>query len=302
MSQPCLPIPRRKRQRDEITDGGNDFDSIQSMDAEEYLSRVVRQAKKLPDVFVAIDGNDESSSESKGRNHVPIEGSAASLSYFFSGRTDLTPPLSNDVLPKDPAWMDTTISNFDKLRTYLETCKTKGIGGKKTNRTAFPPMKDRSGWHVFCVGKDEASGNSNSYFGDDGNNDENEDKDEEVPLWEKGVPSTGYQPSVRLILQMDQVLVRRVLSHLIHYICEGWSAFTPQRLAWIYALLSRLEKPIHRDDAAMLFSLLKVLTKTRARTKPNEKENLAKLNVLILLIGVYFEQGGGVAGVMSIKS
>ena len=70
----------------------------------------------------------------------------------------------------------------------------------------------------------------------------------------------------------------------------------------MYALLSRLEKPIHRDDAAMLFSLLKVLTKTRARTKPNEKENLAKLNVLILLIGVYFEQGGGVAGVMSIKS
>ena len=131
MSQPCLPISRRKRQREEITDGGNDFDSIQSMDAEEYLSRVVRQAKKLPDVFVAIDGNDdESSSESKGRNHVPIEGSAASLSYFFSGRTDLTPPPSTDVLPKDPAWMDTTISNFDKLRTYLETCKTKGIGGK----------------------------------------------------------------------------------------------------------------------------------------------------------------------------
>ena len=74
-------------------------------------------------------------------------------------------------------------------------------------------------------------------------------------------------------------------------------------MAWIYDLLARLEKPIHRDDAAMLFGLLKALTRSRSKQiQPDEKKNLAKLNVLILLIGVYFEQGGGIPGVMTVKS
>jgi survival of motor neuron protein-interacting protein 1 len=301
MSQPCLPVPRRRKRKNEQLSSEDDdvrFDRIQSMDAAEYLSRVVQQAKSMPNVCIAKNVNDEP--DNRAQEHVPIDGSAASLSYLTSGRTDLTAPPSVDHLPKDPVWIESTISSFENLRNYLETCKARGIGGKKTTRMAFPPMKERAGWHRFCVGKDEATGNTNSYFGDD-YKDENNAVDE-IPAWERYIPAQGHSPSVRIVLQMDQVLVRRVLSHLSHYICEGWSLLGSQRLAWIYALLARLEKPIHRDDAVTLFALLKVLTRARSRMKMDERNTLGGLNVLIVLIGVYFEQGGGIAKVMTHKN
>lgn len=267
------------------------------MDAAEYLSRVVQQAKSMPDVFVAK--NVEEKPDNRAKDHIPIDGSAASLSYFFSGRTDLLPPPSDNHLPNDTAkWIETTMNSFEKLRNYLDTCKLKGIGGKKTTRIVFPPMKERAGWHMFCVGKDEATGNVNSYFGDD-YKDDNSAADE-VSDWERKIPKGGHIPSVQILLQMDQVLIRRVLSHLSHYICEGWSMVGSQRLPWIYALLARLEKPIHRDDAAILFSLLKTLTRARSLWEVDGlKSELASLNALIVLIGVYFEQSGGSSRIMT---
>jgi survival of motor neuron protein-interacting protein 1 len=103
---------------------------------------------------------------------------------------------------------------------------------------------------------------------------------------------------------MDQVMVRRVLGQLAYYVKEGWSPCCPQRAAWIYALLARLERPIHRDDAAMLYGLLKKMTLVRAEMKPNEEQgraDLARLNVLIAIVGISFEQGGGYANVMAVK-
>ena len=107
------------------------------------------------------------------------------------------------------------------------------------------------------------------------------------------IPAGGHLPSVSLLLQMDQVMVRKVLSHLSHYVREGWSPVSVQRSAWIYSLLARLEKPIHRDDAAVLFGLLKVLTRVRAtvRVVDEDRSDLARLNVMIVLITIYFEQG-----------
>jgi survival of motor neuron protein-interacting protein 1 len=307
MSQPCLPVPhRRKKKRkasdDNETEETGRFDSIDSMDAAEYLSKVVKQANSMPDVFIAP--NIEEQPDLRFRGHVPIEGTAASLSCFFSGRADLIPPPSVEYLPANTsAWIEKSIYNFENLRHYLEICKAKGIGGKETDRIAFPSMKERAGWHQFCVGKDEAAGNVNSYFGDHYRVEAASGDDEvanEIPVWEKDIPETGHSPSVRIILQMDQVLVRRVLSHLSHYIGEGWSAYTPQRLKWIYAMLARLEKPVHRDDASVLFGLLKVLTRARSEIKLNKRNDLARLNSLILIIGIYFEQGAG--RVMAIPS
>jgi len=76
---------------------------------------------------------------------------------------------------------------------------------------------------------------------------------------------------------------------------------TPQRSEWLYALLARLEKPIHRDDAAILFGLLKVLTLFRSKLKATDRNTLARLNTLIILIGIFFEQGGGVSRLMTFE-
>ena len=317
MSQPCFRVSRRKQRKQNVRPNSSvDFSNLSTMDASNYLAMVSEQANSMPEVFVAADSptegcrsrdniedstNQELVSPLSGRKpyhpDAAIFGSAASLSYLVSSRASLTAPPSNDHLPRNSIWIEKTIANFERLRHYLDRCKAGGVGGKQNCRAPVPPMKDRRGWHVFCVGEDEASGNVGSNYDDYVDKDTNGslgiDANVQVPNWRQSVPKNGHLPLIPLLLQMDQVMVRRVLSHLTHYVREGWSSVSVQRSAWIYSLLARLEKPIHRDDAAVLFGLLKVLTRVRAtvRVVDEDRSDLARLNVMIVLITIYFEQG-----------
>lgn len=298
--QPCLPVPLRRKRQGDDGDVVVDFSHIESMDANEYISAVVQQASQLPDVFEA-DSTEEQEEDDSRKDHVPIDGSAASLSYLISERTAIVPPPTAKHAPPSRDWVDATLSNFSQLRSYLEECHKEGVGGKGTQRAPVPPLRDRSGWHVFCVGFDEARGNVGSYF-DEGNDDVNQDETNSAPAWRQNLPSEGYSPTVRLLLQMDQVMVRRVLSHLAHYVQDGWSPRSKQRSAWLYALLARLERPIHRDDAATLYGLLKDLTVSRADVDVSSHDNqevLARLNTLIAIAGLFFDQGTGYNNLMA---
>lgn len=297
--QPCLPVPRRRKRQDE--DEKVDFNNIESMDANEYLSAVVQEASALPDFFVADADTAEPVQQEDYKDHVPIDGSAASLSYLTSKYTEIVPPPTAQHAPPSQEWVDMTLTNFSELRSYLDHCHEQGVGGKGTERTPVPPLRDRSGWHVFCVGGDEARGNTGCYFEEDEESDD-EKNEVECPAWRNDLPQEGYIPSVRLLLQMDQVMIRRVLSHLVHYVQEGWSAGSSQRSAWLYALLARLDRPIHRDDAATLYGLLKDMTLTRANLKvsQDDQEELARLNTLIAIVGLYFEQGSSYNNIMGL--
>jgi len=344
--QPCLPVSKLRKFNscDGKDDDASNFDDVQNMDASEYLSRVVHQASALPETFVAaaetttVIGPAQQQQQQQQRattttkcrrrsrheNHVPIHGLGTSMSYLISDRTLVRPPPSRAYLPRgDPrAWIDRTLAAFERLRDYLDLCSQNGVGGKQANRVPVPPMKDRPAWHIFCVGPDDARGNEGSYFDDDadhdgiGNGNEKEEDNQEVeeePAWKKNLPSQGRNPDVSLLLQLDQVMVRRVLEHLSHYIGSGWSPYNAQRSAWVYALLARLDRPIHRDDASVLFGLLKELCRVRAEMNlddgagdddgdgsndnnkgadPIVQTHLARLNVLIAVVGIYFEQGG----------
>merc|ERR1711957_1110351 len=106
-------------------------------------------------------------------------------------------------------------------------------------------------------------------------------------------------------------IIRRVLSHHAYYLSEDWS-FTETRGRWIYALLSRLEKPLHWDETSMLRGLLRTLCRLRTDMDLDEnkemenllvqKKSLSMLNVLITVIGIYFEQGEGADYLMSFSS
>ena len=332
------------------------FDDV-TMDASEYLSRVSQQAKNMPDIFTDKSTTTANSIKKKmlkknkqqqqqqqnDHDHddddvLPIDGCAASISYMLK-RSTLTPPPTKHHLPCTEndndisEWAKTVITNFERLRDYLERCKQQGIGGKQTTRLPLPPMKDRPSWHNFCVGIDEANGNIDAYYGDDGGEDDDERKDnnndkndnqqsnngreeeeqkvndtatDDIPSWRRTLPDGGHPPTVRLLLQMDQVMIRRILSHLTHFVHLGWSVGTGRRSEWIYALLARLEKPIHRDDASVLFGFLKDLTQARSKITDFEDETslacLAKLNVLITLVGLYFEQANGINAILTCPS
>lgn len=315
------------------------FGSIDELTASEYLARVSQQAKSMPNVFVDAslsesDGASTSPSASKRKRHktlIPIDGSAASLSYLLSGRASLTPPPSQRHLPENiNEWTTIVISNFEQLRGYLEDCRSKGVGGKESNRRPLPPMKDRVSWFTFCVGIGDATNNNlaqgNSHHDTGGTpgmhngvivvnatrqNAQNKGPTstrDTPPAWRANLPDDGYSPTVQLLCQMDQVMIRRVLSHLTHFVHCGWLIGSRKLSEWIYALLARLEKPIHRDDAAVMFSLLKDLCLARSKIDCNDDaaaergdSELRKLNTLITLIGVYFEQGGGVNGVVTCR-
>ena len=276
----------------------------------EYMAAVIQQASAMPEIFIANQSTRTDTPSTmvptsattalqnqQHQDHVPIEGSAASIRYLISDRTAVFPPPTDRHLPSNcQAWVDGTLANFSNLRLYLEQCRREGVGGKLTERTLVPSMKDRSGWHVFCLGHDEARGNVGSYFEDNDDNDmamDPVDSDRE-PSWSDNVPPHGHEPSVDVLLQMDQVMIRRVLAHMAYYAQHGW-AVSVQRTAWLYALLSRLERPIHRDDAATMFGLLKHVTQLRNKVLNPESQSgeLARYNILICILGLYFEQGGG---------
>jgi hypothetical protein len=139
----------------------------------------------------------------------------------------------------------------------------------------------------------------------------------------KQVPQNGYEPTTSLLCQFDQIIVRRVISHHLHYITEGYR-MSVQRGKWMYALLARLEKPLHRDEASSLSSLLRELCRLRSELSVNDiiiassdgdtggfsskkggnycsKDILSILNTLIVIVGVYFEQCSSLDSIMSIN-
>ena len=266
-------------------------------------------------------------------NNVGISGS---LAYLLSDHTHLPRPPSAAHLPASAcasssasspsSWIDATLDDFSKLRLYIDACVEGQIGNKKQpgngvssgSRMPVPPMRAREGWHVFCLGRDEAQG----YYQDD---DEEEEEDtnlvddksngRKVEPWRDSIPPAGHLPSTALLCQMDQVMVRRVLAHHVSYVCDGVDgggeevgtykhttyAMTTNRARWLYGLLARLAKPLHRDDAAMLRKLLRECCIRRARIRVAVDETTARgggsqtvvslLNTLIAIVGIYFEQG-----------
>lgn len=312
--QSCLPVSRRRKRKDNETDDDIQFDAIHQMDGATYLGLVAQEASRLPEIFESPPFNDTSTSNRHSRQRVDddtavITGSAASAQYLVSHRTLLQPPPTSHHVPSR-IWVDGILADFSRLRDYLDECRDHGVGGKlQSNRKPVPPMKDRTGWHAFCVGTDDASGNPGGYFQDDsadeGDEPQNINQREKV-VWKQNLPAAGYSPTVSLLLQLDQVMVRRVLAHLTHYVTDEKFSVEGQRATWIYSLLARLDRPIHRDDAVVLYSLLKQLTVVRALIKlPGdamdaeqitdsvERLSISTINVLIAIVGIYFEQGGG---------
>lgn len=349
----CLPLPRRRKRNDTDNTSEALTSDLSSMDAMDYLASVNLEASLLPDVFVASSttGTVEQR-DAHNWNSAPIDGSAAASHYLLSKNMQIIPPPTLKHLPRCTGkvgvnlgiddndltmdeWINSTLSNFSSLRVYIQQCRAAGIGRSSRSycRVQVPMSKDRVGWHIFCLGQDEARGNVGGYFQDDDSDEQNEDRssasdgsddyDNETTViqsnanlgnktWDNSTtPITGYRPSTALLCQFDQIIIRRVLSHHAYYLSEDWD-FTESRGRWIYALLSRVEKPLHWDETSMLRGLLRTLCRLRADLDLNEQNKLHKdliqkkllsiLNVLIVIIGIYFEQGGVTDCLMDVKN
>ena len=73
----------------------------------------------------------------------------------------------------------------------------------------------------------------------------------------------------------------------------GWlgrCALSRNRALWLYALLARLEKPVHRDTAAVLRELVKRLCVLRDALPDARAPEAAPLMALLVVAGRYYEQ------------
>jgi hypothetical protein len=226
----------------------------------------------------------------------------------------------------------------------------------KEEKVPVPPSKDEYNWIIFCLGIHEACGHvvvDDTYYdisSCDEDDDDDEDDNGEDDIYDKtiyhkrNVPSNGYEPTTSLLCQFDQIIIRRVIQHHIQSIrklkgyttthgssgnrgsrgSRGSSTYgmSVQRCKWLYALLSRLEKPLHRDEVSSLTTLLRELCRLRSEIKVTEllslksndndddvvdvgnycpKRVLAILNTLIVIIGIYFEQCSGLDSIMKVE-
>ncbi|KAL7465269.1 hypothetical protein ACHAXS_005595 [Conticribra weissflogii] len=184
------------------------IEDLGAVDASVYLAWVAQQANRLPKVHIAPKSVDDGSHADTSKKNQkpkhssvedPIDGSAATLQVLFSKKMDILPaPSSRHLPPCDNSpnfidhdlsaskrgdgskisarecdctrWVTNTISNFSKLRCFLELEDAKqreqSGNGCRERKIAVPRMKDRASWHVFCLGKQEAHGNVGGFFED----------------------------------------------------------------------------------------------------------------------------------------
>jgi hypothetical protein len=258
-----------------------DISALESMDAMEYLASVKEQASSLPDVFISEQVQDETMVNDggganvelsmNGDGHAPIDGSAAARDYLFSHRLDILPPPTTMHVPPVQSlysWKDSTLNNFSVLRLYMSTCceelkrvtkantmntnvNTKSTKNGNHDRIKVPKSKDLYAWHVFCLGDEgrkEMESKMVSVQLSDMDYDANA-SEIDLELSKYNIPSEGYEPTTKLLSQFDQIIIRRLLSHHTQYVAAGCT-MTVKRMKWLYAVLARLEKPLHRDELA----------------------------------------------------
>lgn len=260
--------------------------NIPPADVDEYLWRVRLEAERLPAVAVAA-GVDARRFDALQTPNMPR------LEPFAAADRKLRP---------SRRWKDALLADFAELRQLVarwealgppETETEPGGGDpRRVGRTDVPRMSDERGWETFFFGKASVSSDYNG--GNEGDCD--------------GGVSTGTPPQLRLLLQFDQVLTRRLLEYHTTWV-EGLECVSRARAVWIYALLARLDKPVHATVAATIRQLLRRCWQLRselggpksgsegadaaagsAEDDEDEELRLKSLNVLITIAGDFFGQ------------
>jgi survival of motor neuron protein-interacting protein 1 len=289
------------------------LDDVASMDVNTFLAHVDRQRRALPDVFVApplvrnIDAPSAMSTSSLTNNYstdIHESGSLSTMRVFLSDKFDILPPPSPHHLPPSSVndqdrpgrtWVEDTIAKFSHLRILLEkkSCIRQQQGKGMERLYEVPRMRDRAGWHVYCLGKEQAYGNISGYHYDDDEDDDNDndndendiDEEEEAcddteeinkneergheegehkcPLQTIWEDDAGHTPTISLLLQFDQVLIRSIFAHHVHYFIEWKMPLTSERASWLYALLARMEKPLHREECVAVRGVLRECCRRR---------------------------------------
>eukprot|EP01130_Rhizamoeba_saxonica_P013021 TRINITY_DN5528_c0_g1_i1.p1 TRINITY_DN5528_c0_g1~~TRINITY_DN5528_c0_g1_i1.p1 ORF type:complete len:136 (+),score=22.07 TRINITY_DN5528_c0_g1_i1:280-687(+) len=124
--------------------------------------------------------------------------------------------------------------------------------------TKIPNCNDEQGWKTYCIGR--------------------------TPL-----ASSQKLPFLHSIIPLDELTLHKLIVYHVKWMHND--EFTKERAMWIYALLSRLQKPPPPHVASSLRDLLVYCCKVRAKMDNREHPLLSSVNIIIALTEVYFGQG-----------
>jgi len=294
-----------------VSDGDSDEDeSGPPIDGMSYLRKVVKERKNIPGTVTAeID---------------PGKIKETSIVSFFTGGTRSKPEVPKQFCPST-SWQNQQVSEFSDVRVKLErhTALLKSTG-EPISSLKLPSKENEMLWCVFCYGSEIWKRIESLRQENDQSEMHRETEFIKSAEQEQTINQIleenkeGTPPHLRVLLSMSVHVVERVLEYQVGWLeATGW---LPEYGAWLYALLTRLEKPIHPDIGSVLRDLALVCCNQRAelirkriesqqRQKPAEMKStekpvegelndtefledkdIAAFNLFICLVGKYYSQ------------
>nr|XP_020662894.1 gem-associated protein 2 isoform X1 [Pogona vitticeps] len=234
-----------------------DFDpTVPPRTPQEYLKRVQIEAAKCPDVVVAqIDPK-----KLKKKQTVNI-----SLSGCQPAPEGYSPTMK---------WQRQQVAHFSAIRQSVNKHRNHWKSQQLDSNVAIPRPEDEEGWKKFCLGE-KLYLDTTVQEPSDGNN---------------GIDyvQIGFPPLLSIVSRMNQATVTSVLEYLTNWLVE--KEFTPGLGRWLYALLACLEKPLLPEAHSLIRQLARRCSEVRVLEENKSEEKVSALNLLICLVGRYFDQ------------
>lgn len=167
-------------------------------------------------------------------------------------------------------WQENQLNTFSRYRDELLT--NREALKMKFAKREYPGLRKKE-WCLYSLGWEKFE--------------EIYDKD-----WAKcktfAFSDKGNPPLLSVILYLNQSEITTLLSYHIDWLQK--IKFTHFQGEWIYALLSRLEKPLDPDTCSLLRNLSRVCSILRSELSSPEDEALKPLNIIITIISNCFDQ------------
>jgi len=300
-------MPKALAIPEDSSDEENEGNANPPMDGFAYLKSVIKERRRIPDTVTAkIDSK---------------KIKAPTCIDTFAGCGRVKPEVPESYLPSKK-WQNEQVSEFSdtrlKLNRHLSLIKSKG----EFKPLKIPDKENEMLWCLFCFGKqmwsqisDQRNEENIDEILGEAENKGSENKNEKVLKEVMDNSEAGTPPIISVILSMPTHVVEQILEYQVSWVqSTGWlQDFGP----WLYALLSRIEKPLTPDMGSILRDLALFCSQERSRlvklsqndhtqdkgekskseedaeeeTPMKYEAEIASFNLFICLVAKYFNQG-----------
>lgn len=236
---------------------------------EEYLRQVIREAKKYKAVTTADNAKDLLALPPERPTHVDRQKAEVNRKLLASTE-----------------WQRGQVQDFSAVRTQVarHSALDPAAVGTKTKQ---PKKDNEAAWCCYTLGTNFWNQVVEARKALDSS--DTEDATDEA---KKTV--SGNLPLVHLLVKIRPNVAERVLEYFVDWAELLGGIVEEEQGLWLYAIFTRLEKPLHPDVGSTLRTLALVCSKQRQRLAGDNTVELERmlphLNLIICLVAKYFDQ------------